>query len=160
MPVVPARVLVLRGVFCQTPTVKLPVILLLACSLLSACAPSYQASGERGAAPHGRSVFVEPASSDGDKGIRNAISAELFKRGLQVVETKPATGLSCVYFDEWKWDLTMFLRALDLKLTDPKSGAVVAVAGFSQGWLHTYPDTRDVVRRLFAKWDEQGVFSK
>jgi hypothetical protein len=152
--------LAILKVFCQMNGMKFLPLIFIVCGLVSACAPSYQATGQRGAAVRGRAVSVETTSDDGDKGIRNAISAELFKRGLQVVEAKPANGLNCIYFDEWKWDITMYLWALDLKLTDAKSGAVLAVADFSHGGFHTYPNTRNVVRKLFEKWDEQGVFTK
>jgi len=137
----------------------IPAIAIAVSMLLSACGSNYNANGTRGSVLAGRTVAIKATSNDADKGIRNAIGTELFKRGLQASDNPSANGLILSYYDDWKWDITMYLWALDLKLTD-NSGKTLAVADFSHFGLHHYPNNREVVKTLFEKWDAEGVFRK
>jgi uncharacterized protein YceK len=136
------------------------LLLLILCVGLSACGSNYRASGAKGSIIGGTKVSVKATSNDADPGIRNAISSELARRGLQVVDNAPPNGLALSYYDEWKWDLAMYLWALDIQIAEAGTGKVLATGDFSHFGIHHYPNNRAVVREIFEKMDQEGVFRR
>ncbi|MDB6171649.1 MAG: hypothetical protein JWL59_960 [Chthoniobacteraceae bacterium] len=127
--------------------------------MFSGCALSHTGSGVRGSLAPGQSVQIVATSDDHDPGIKNAISSELAQRSIGTVEQKAQGALSLTYYDDWKWDLVMYLWTLDLKLSDA-TGRPLATANFHHKGLHSFPNNRLVVKTLFEKWDEAGVFKR
>jgi len=60
--------------------------------------------------------------------------------------------------DVWKWDFTMYLRTLDIKISDGRNSHIISMANFKNGFLHSYPDSKKVVNKLFMEFDNKGVF--
>lgn len=80
-------------------------------------------------------------------------------RGFEVVEGEHAR-LQVRMADNWRWDLVMYLKELELIFTDAKTGALKAQAFYRNSAWHTFPSGSRVIEKLFRKMDEQGVFQK
>jgi len=136
----------------------LRVFALILAMFVCACGANYRASGSRGSVPARSKVFIQSTSEDADKGIRQAIAAELAMRGHQVVAHSAPGALILNYHDDWKWDIIMYLWALDIQLAEP-SGKILGTGDFSHHGIHHYPNNRHVVRDIFAEMDKKGIFA-
>lgn len=95
-------------------------------------------------------VVHEGSSSDVDADIRRA----LLHRGLLETEGTDDTiqnknvDLVVKYGDQWRWDLTMYLKSIDIELFDGKTGALIAESSWKNSALHGFPNAEDVVDDL------------
>lgn len=90
-----------------------------------------------------------------------SLQRELLLRGLAVTagseEDKPDDAdLLIRYADDWKWDITMYLKRLDLQIYDGREGdTLLASATWKNSALHGYHGLDKVVGNLidetFAK---------
>ncbi len=56
------------------------------------------------------------------------------------------------YFDSWSWDLTPYLRAVEIQLIDPKTAQIVSRVRFENHiYWHTFPSEKDKVKELLAE---------
>jgi hypothetical protein len=98
--------------------------------------------------------------------IHNAIIGELQKRGFRVIDAgdkAPASaGGSLVlhYLDNWTWDMCMYLSSLSIRVIDGNTSEVVATGQYNNSFLHTYPDSRKEVVKIFAQLDAAGQIAK
>jgi hypothetical protein len=83
-----------------------------------------------------------------------SIQRELLLRGLAVTagseEDQPADAdLLVRYVDDWKWDLVMYLKRLDLQIYDGQAGnTLLASATWKNSALHGYHGLDKVVAKL------------
>ena len=90
------------------------------------------------------------SSSDVDDDIRRA----LLHRGLSETEgTDDAiqnknVDLCVKYDDHWKWDLTMYLKSIDIEMFDGKTGSLIAESTWKNSTFHRFPNAEDVVDDL------------
>jgi len=94
---------------------------------------------------HGGSSF------DMDQHLQNA----LLDRGLKVSagpeKAKPTdVEMYAIYTDTWRWDLTMYLKSLQIQFYETKNGTLVASGSFSNGILHSWPDAGKKVSEVVA----------
>jgi len=90
------------------------------------------------------------SSSDVDDDVRRA----LLHRGFSETEGTDDTiqnknvDLVVKYDDHWTWDLTMYLRSIDIELFDGKTGSLVAESSWQNSAFHRFPNAGDVVDDL------------
>src|SRR5262245_19628796 len=127
----------------------LAVLSLLAAGL-AGCATSGDTILAPGAAPiHAGSAYLvihSGNSHDMDKYITEALNG----RGLAVTTgaaESPAapTDLVVKYADNWFWDLTMYLRTLDITFYDGRSGKLIATGSWANSAFHGYHSAQSVV---------------
>jgi len=96
-------------------------------------------------------AFVEKhgdKSADVDAHVERALIAN----GIGVTEDKSASTLTVKYADDWKWDLVMYLRALDLQIYDARTGTLIGSARYSNAaFTHSYPNTGKIAEELVAQ---------
>jgi hypothetical protein len=100
-------------------------------------------------------VVHEEQSSDMDARIQR----ELLVHGLQVkigpdVRTLPNVDVIVRYADNWRWDMAMYLRTLDIQVYDA-SGTLFVTGSWKNSLLHGFHDPDDIVKQvvdeIFAK---------
>ena len=90
------------------------------------------------------------SSSDVDAHIRRA----LLRRGLSETEgtddsiQNKNVDLVVKYGDHWKWDLTMYLKSIDIEFFDGKTGVLIAESSWENSAFHSFPNAEDVVDGL------------
>jgi hypothetical protein len=114
--------------------------------------------------PKGQTVTVISDRTLDDWKIHNLIIGQLQQRGFAAVDrgdskTNPQS-MAFRYFDEWRWDLVMYLHSMRVRLIDGKTGRVYSTADYEQGFQHGFPSSDKVVRDLFMALDANGAFSK
>ena len=123
---------------------------LVAVCLISGCATSSGVIVTAGAPKtsyHSAYLVVH-----GDKSVDmdTNIQKELLRRGFNVNvgsegAEPPNTDLVVRYTDDWKWDLSMYLRAFDLMVFDGKSKVLLASGSWKNSALHGYHNAEKVV---------------
>jgi hypothetical protein len=93
------------------------------------------------------------AHGDKSSDVDAAIQRDLFRRGITVASgaegKQPDTSEVIVkYNDEWSWDMSMYLKALDIQIYDAKSGSLLASAGWKNSAMHGFYGLDSVVRDL------------
>ncbi|SEL51433.1 hypothetical protein SAMN05428989_1820 [Pseudoxanthomonas sp. GM95] len=89
------------------------------------------------------------------------VQQELMAHGIQVKagpETRdPGTDVVVRYTDNWRWDMAMYLRSLDIQVYNGASGTLVASGSWKNSALHGYHSganvTKKVMDEVFAKLD-------
>jgi hypothetical protein len=94
---------------------------------------------------HGRSFRAVHLIIHGDPSsdVDASIQRELLLRGLSVTAgteaIRPATAdLVVRYVDDWKWDVVMYLRRLDLQVYDAQGNTLLASAVWKNSPMHGY----------------------
>lgn len=140
------------------------ILLLLCLFSVVSCAGKYRVDANPGALKATTARVLPAQGAEGDKACKRGIEAELRKRNFTLVETS-STGenheeLLVRYNDEWKWDMLMYLWAMDVSFADAKSGQIKATVHYQNRFWHTFPDPKNIARRAFAALDKKGVFVK
>lgn len=91
------------------------------------------------------------SSVDMDTHLQNT----LLDRGLKVSagseNAKPINvDMYAIYTDTWRWDLTMYLKSLQIQFYETKNGTLIASGSFSNGILHSWPDAGKKVAEVVA----------
>jgi hypothetical protein len=88
-------------------------------------------------------------SSDMDAHIQR----ELMAHGIRVTAgaemQKPDADIIVRYSDSWRWDLTMYLKTLDVQVYDASSGTLIASGSWKNSALHGYHGAEGVVKEVF-----------
>ena len=87
------------------------------------------------------------------------VQRELMAHGLTVKagpeRDDPGTDLVVRYADNWRWDMTMYLRSLDIQIYDASTGTLMASGSWKNSALHGYHGaekvTKQVMDEIFAK---------
>ncbi len=95
--------------------------------------------------------------------IHNAITRELKARGFTVINRTDekfdtCEGIAVRYFDNWTWDLSIYLDELRIRFIDGRTGDPIFTVSYQQGVFHGYPNSEDVIKNLFAEIDSKGFF--
>lgn len=87
-------------------------------------------------------------SADVDAHVERA----LISNGIGVTADRSASNIIVKHADDWKWDLVMYLRALDVQMYDARSGTLIGSARYSNAALtHSYPNVGKIADELVAK---------
>ncbi len=89
------------------------------------------------------------------------VQQELMAHGIQVKagpEVREAgTDVVVRYTDNWRWDMAMYLRSLDIQIYNASSGTLIASGSWKNSALHGYHSaekvTRQVMSEVLAKLD-------
>lgn len=99
-----------------------------------------------------RSAYVvKPADSSRDVEVflKDAIARKGVTTHQGAMSSKPASAdIYVTFVDRWHWDMTMYLRTLDVAVIDNKSGKEVATAMYRNSAVHGYPDVRKTSEEL------------
>ncbi len=131
---------------------RLPLVALLVAPLFVSC--SYVPPGsinQQSELSKARSAYVvrdDPASEVGAY-----LESSLAAKGLKVYSGKAEarhkdTDIYVTYVDRWDWDLTMYLKSLDISVKSTKTDQLLASGNFHQGFFHTFPDTRGKTKEV------------
>ena len=136
-------------------------VLILA--LVSGCASTTQGTGSlRPTKP----IYVMSDRELDDYTIHNAIIGELQRRGFRVIDSgdkapaSPGGSLVLHYLDNWTWDMCMYLSSLSIRVIDGSTSEVVATGQYNNSFLHTYPDSRKEVVKIFGQLDASGQIAR
>jgi hypothetical protein len=109
-------------------------------------------------AGHGRSFRTAHLVIHGDPSsdVDASIQRELLLRGLSVTAgneaDRPANAdLLVRYVDDWKWDMVMYLRRLDLQIYDAQGNTLLAAATWKNSPMHGYHGLDKVVAQLVGE---------
>ena len=93
------------------------------------------------------------------------IQRELLAHGLQVkigpeIRTLPNVDVIVRYADNWRWDIAMYLRTLDIQIYDAVSGNLLVSGSWNNSALHGFHGADGVVKQvvdeIFAKLGQGG----
>jgi len=97
-------------------------------------------------------------SSDMNTNLQSALSNE----GLTVKAPLPAGTRKSAevdaivsYSDVWRWDLTMYLKSVSIRLFDSQSGDLLVSGTWSDSALHGFRDSKEVVQNLVSEMFEK-----
>jgi hypothetical protein len=101
-----------------------------------------------------RSAYVV-AHGDRSSDVDASIQRELFRRGLSVSsgpegKQPEAVDLIVKYADSWNWDVTMYLKSLDIQMFDAHSKTLVATATWKNSVMHGFHGLDGVVAELVS----------
>jgi hypothetical protein len=85
------------------------------------------------------------------QGCANATEEALTARGVKVTsgffQEKPkAVEFYVEVVDRWRWDVAMYLSALEIRFRDNASGELIATGSYRQKgtFFHSFPDSRKI----------------
>ena len=125
-------------------------------ALLSGCS-SVQTAQHFGSKPiqsykTGYVVLSEDTDEDIGAALKQALTQHGVRAGSGPLEQKPKDAQFHVNFvDHWSWDMTMYLRSLDVRFIDSASGNVIASAGYQNAHFHGFPDRKQTAIDLVDK---------
>jgi hypothetical protein len=82
------------------------------------------------------------------------IEKELLRHGLNVSSgsASPSSGqLRIEYVDEWRWDMVMYLRSLDVTAYDDRSQGLLATGSWKNSVMHGYHSKDTVVADVVSE---------
>ena len=99
---------------------------------------------------------VAMAPSEGNSADMDAaINAALVNQGLVAEPPLPAgtrksadADMVVSYTDQWRWDLVMYLRWVNIEMYDSDSGNLLATARWENSAFHGFQDYKTVVKGL------------
>lgn len=120
--------------------------------LVSGCATHSNVVVNPGSTLVAKSAYVV-LHGDNSSDMDAHIQRELMAHGL-VVKAGPETqqpdaDIVVRYSDDWKWDVTMYLRSLDVQVYSVSTGTLVASGSWKNSALHGYHGAQDVVKDVF-----------
>lgn len=138
---------------------KLIVLLLAAASLiLSGCSTSSRVVVNPGSTLVINTAYVVLHGGNSED-VDAHVQRELMAHGITVKAgpelTDPGTDIIVRYSDNWRWDVTMYLRSLDIQIYDANTGVLVGSGSWKNSALHGYHSAEKVTRKvmddIFAK---------
>ncbi len=138
---------------------KMLAVLLAAATLgLAGCSTSSRVVVNPGSTLVAESAYVVLHGGNSED-MDAHMQRELMAHGLTVRAgpelDNPGTDLVVRYADSWRWDMTMYLGALDIQVYDTQSGTLIASGSWKNSALHGYHDsekvTGQVIDEIFAK---------
>lgn len=126
-------------------------LLVLGIMLVSGCATSRNVVVNPGTRLQPTSAHVVAHggnSSDMDASIQRALMSQNL-RVTAAPEGQPTDAdLLVRYTANWKWDIVMYLRALDIQVYDGRSGTLLGSGVWKNSALHGYHDRDKVVKNV------------
>ena len=111
-----------------------------------------------GVLANAKSVYVVRENPSNEVGVH--LEAAFADHGLKVTSGPLASkrkdaDLYVEYVDRWQWDVTMYLKSLDVTVHDNRNGELVASGNFHQGFPHSFPNANEkskaIVNSMFEK---------
>ncbi len=96
-------------------------------------------------------IFVEKYPPDG-RGLEQLIAEELISMGYQATsgESQPEDVDAVItYRDKWRWDVTMYMLSISIKLREPETGFPLA-EGNSLHTSLTRKSPRELIREVLT----------
>lgn len=138
-------------------TLSLSSLLLSASLVFSGCATQQETLLAKSTPPKISSVAQIP--EEGNSPDMNAnLAAALQTEGLSIKPPLPAgtrksSGVDAIvsYTDVWRWDLVMYLKSINVRLYDAKSGDLVATGQWQDSQLHGFRDAKVIVQGVVSE---------
>ncbi len=129
--------------------------------LASGCATHSNVVVNPGSSVVAKSAYVV-LHGDNSSDMDAYIQRELMAHGLVVKAgpeaNQPDADIVVRYSDEWKWDMTMYLRSLDVQVYSVSTGTLIASGSWKNSALHGYHGAQDVVKdvvdQIFSKLNQ------
>ena len=136
--------------------VRFPAVLALSILVLTAgCATTQKVSlGQTSGRQAITTVALAPSdgnSADMDDAVKSAFAAlGIVPKQALPAGTRKSSDVDVVvsYADQWRWDLTMYLRWVTVDLYDARTGNLLANARWDNSAFHGFQDYRGVVKGL------------
>jgi hypothetical protein len=128
---------------------KLIIYLFLAAILVGCVNSAHQAKSSSVNLSNIKKIYVEKFPSDG-RGIEKIIANELNSMGYEAVvgEIQPDDiDAFITYRDKWRWDITMYMLSISIKMRDPETGFPLAI-GNSLHTSLTRKSPKELVREV------------
>jgi hypothetical protein len=138
---------------------KLIIVLFAAASLLlSGCSTSSRVVVNPGSTLVVKTAYVVLHGGNSED-VDAHVQRELMAHGIAVKAgpelADPGTDIIVRYSDNWRWDMTMYLRSLDIQIYNAKSGTLMGSGTWKNSAMHGYHSaekvTRKVMDEIFAK---------
>ena len=136
------------------------VVAFAAILLVGGCATRSSVVVNPGVSLQAKSAYVVlHGGNSGDMDVH--IQRELMAHGLVVKAgpelRQPDTDIIVRYSDDWRWDMAMYLRSLDVQVYSVSTGELVASGSWKNSALHGFHSeegvVKDVIDQIFAKLD-------
>ena len=132
---------------------SLRALVVLSTTLVS-CATSRDITAKPTPGASYRSAYLV-AHGDRSSDVDASIQRELFRHGLTVSSgpegKQPDTAdLVVKYADSWNWDMTMYLKTLDIQMFDARTNTLVATATWKNSPMHGFHGLDGVVSELVS----------
>jgi hypothetical protein len=125
--------------------------LVAATMVLSGCATHSRVVVNPGSKVSIRTAYVVLHGGNSDD-MDAHVQQELMAHGIQVKagpETRdPGTDVVVRYTDQWRWDMSMYLRSLDIQVYSGESGTLLASGSWKNSALHGYHSGAKVTKRV------------
>lgn len=120
--------------------------------LASGCATHSNVVVNPGSSMVAKSAYVV-LHGDNSSDMDAHIQRELMSHGLVVKAgpemQQPDADIVVRYSADWRWDMTMYLRSLDVQVYSVSSGTLIASGSWKNSALHGYHGAQDVVKDVF-----------
>ena len=128
------------------------ISLVLSLAMLSSgCATSRKVVVNPGTSIQPKSAHVV-AHGDNSADMDASLQRAFMSHGLRVTSgpdgQQTDADLLVRYADNWKWDMVMYLRALDVQVYDAKTGTLLGSGAWKNSALHGYHDRDNVVSNI------------
>jgi hypothetical protein len=93
-------------------------------------------------------------NADNGADIDALIKKELLRHGLNVSSgnaSQTSGRLRIEYVDEWKWDMVMYLRSIDVSAYDDRSQDLLATASWKNSAMHGFHSKDTVVADVVSE---------
>ena len=106
-----------------------------------------------------RSAYVvkpDDSSRDIEIFLKDSLATKGLNSKTGSISSKPSSAdIYVTYLDRWHWDMTMYLRTLDISVINNRNGEEVATGKYRNSALHGYPDPKktceELVDKIFAE---------
>ena len=134
------------------------LVFVLLALLSGGCATSSNVVVNAGSAQKIHSAYVvlhDGKSSDMDAHIQRELMAHNIQVKAGPEMQQPSADIVVRYSDNWRWDVTMYLRSLDIQVYDATTGTLRASGSWKNSALHGYHGAsgvvKDVIDEIFLK---------
>ncbi|UYL10463.1 hypothetical protein B9G69_007705 [Bdellovibrio sp. SKB1291214] len=127
---------------------------------LVGCAGTYQMKASDSLSSYNAKTVHVINQGGNSKDMDDHVARALIARGFKVsdglpTQTVPKTDLLVKYTDSWFWDVTMYLKAVEVTFYD-RNGNILASGEYNNHpFFHGYPEESEVVQKIIDGIVEQ-----
>lgn len=126
--------------------------------LLLGCATTQEVTVTKSSIANPIKTIAQVRDAGNSPEMDGNLSIALQKNGLTVRQPLPQgirqsseVDTLVSYVDVWRWDIVMYMQSLTVKLSDAKTGDLLAIGQWSDSALHGFRDAKLVMEGLVAE---------